>query len=254
MKKYILVLVLPLLFVLAACSTKEINTFKEQAENLEPSEINTILQVNEDGLSNVDLKALSQNIETSQTNKNVELNKEVADGIVFMIEEEKLAHDVYTFLYKKWDTQIFNNIANAETTHMNAVKSLADSYGLDSDLYSTEFGVFSNNKLQGLYNDLTAQGSGSLLEALKVGALIEEIDIIDLEEYVSNTNNEDVILVYDNLTKGSRNHLRSFVRNISNQGVDYVPVYMDKDQFAQIIGSDIERGSGRSGGSGRRGR
>ena len=252
MKKYKLVLLLPMLFILAACSTEEINTFKEQVENMETSEINEILQVNEEGLSNIDLKALSDEFNIS--NENEVLSSEEIEGIIFMIEEEKLAHDVYMFLYDKWGQNSFINIASSESTHIDAVKRLADDYGLDISFYDDEIGVFTDEKLQGLYDDLTAQGSTSLLEALKMGALIEEIDIVDLQNFMAQTDNEDILLVYENLEKGSRNHLRSFIGNISNQNGDYEPSHLTEEEYSQIVGSNIERGSSRGGGNGRRGR
>ena len=92
------------------------------------------------------------------------------------------------------------------------------------------------------------------LEALKMGALIEEIDIVDLQNFMAQTDNEDILLVYENLEKGSRNHLRSFIGNISNQNGDYEPSHLTEEEYSQIVGSNIERGSSRGGGNGRRGR
>jgi hypothetical protein len=86
-------------------------------------------------------------------------------------------------------------------------------------------------------------GSESLLAGLKVGAAIEEIDILDLEEQLNNVvDNEDIKLVYNNLLRGSRNHLRAFVRNITNQGETYEPQYMNGDAYEEIIKTDMERG------------
>jgi hypothetical protein len=40
--------------------------------------------------------------------------------------------------------------------------------------------VFNNAELQTLYNTLLEAGKPSLIDALKVGALVEETDILDL--------------------------------------------------------------------------
>lgn len=48
-------------------------------------------------------------------------------------------------------------------------------------------------------------------------ALVEEVDIIDLEKYIAQTDNEDLILVYQNLLKGSQNHLRAFSSTLERQ-------------------------------------
>ena len=82
-------------------------------------------------------------------------------------------------------------------------------------------------------------------DALKVGAAIEEIDILDLQEYIAQTDKEDIRVVYENLTKGSRNHLRSFVSTLSKQtGETYQPQYLDQATYDAIIGSETERGRG----------
>jgi len=47
-----------------------------------------------------------------------------------------------------------------------------------------------------------------LADALKVGAAIEEIDILDLQTRVAQTDNADIPLAYNNLMNGSSNHRR----------------------------------------------
>ena len=54
------------------------------------------------------------------------------------------------------------------------------------------------------------KGSESLLSAIEVGIAIEELDIKDLEELISQTDNPTIIRVYENLLAGSENHLEAF--------------------------------------------
>ena len=81
-------------------------------------------------------------------------------------------------------------------------------------------GKFTNSGFQVLYEELVAKGSDSIEEAWKVGALIEEMDIKDLTEYLSEVTNENIIMVFENLQKGSRNHLRAFNRQLVNTRID----------------------------------
>jgi len=69
------------------------------------------------------------------------------DGILYMREEEKLAHDVYLMLYEKWNLAIFDNIARSKQTHTDAVKTLIDKYGLEDPAVDT-IGTFSNPELR----------------------------------------------------------------------------------------------------------
>jgi hypothetical protein len=101
--------------------------------------------------------------------------------------------------------------------------------------------VYQNATLQSLYTQLVASGNVSLIEALKVGAAIEEIDLLDLQKGLLDIDNQDIILIYDNLRKGSRNHLRSFASTLANQGVTYVPQYLSVADYQAIVGTPMER-------------
>ena len=141
-----------------------------------------------------------------------------ADALVYMREEEKVARDVYLALAKQYPVSVFSNIAKSESTHMTALKTLLDRYGVQDPVGTNAVGVFENDGLQSLYDQLVAQGSVSLSEALKVGILIEETDIADLEESLAETTHADVKTVYTNLMNGSYNHLSSFERMLARYG------------------------------------
>ncbi len=95
-------------------------------------------------------------------------------------------------------------------------------------------GVFNNTDLQKLYDDLTLQGSQSLVDALKVGGAIEEIDILDLKERLQQTDQEDIRQVFESLLAGSYNHLNAFSSVYAQQaGVAYEPQFMSEDEWAE---------------------
>ena len=177
------------------------------------------------------------------------LSSSEADGIVFMIEEEKLARDVYLTLGDLWGLPIFSNIASAEQTHMDAVLGLVDTYGLVDPVGDNAVGVFVDPDLQALYNDLIATGSESPEAALEVGAVIEEVDIEDLENYLNETMAPDVRIVYERLLSGSENHLRAFVSQLEASGADRDPVVLDADAYESILASSSTSG-GHGGGQG----
>ncbi len=179
-----------------------------------PALVEDITIVDEDSTTSVDTVALDHAFSGIAT---ADLSEVEADGLSFMREEEKLARDIFLMLYEQWGIRIFQNIAGAEETHMSAVADLLDRYGLPDPAADTAVGVFTNPELQALYDQLKEEGSQSLADALRVGALVEEVDIIDLETYIAQTDNEDVLLVYQNLLKGSYNHLRSFTSTLERQ-------------------------------------
>lgn len=176
-----------------------------------------------------------------------ELSDEEAASLLFMREEEKLARDVYNALYAVWGQATFSNIAASEQAHMDEIKLLLERYGL-ADL-ALEAGVFSDPDLQALYDRLVAQGSLSIAEALKVGGAIEEIDILDLQERLAQTDNADLQQVYNHLMSGSYNHLNAFASALQTQtGETYQPQYLSAEAYAAILGDQTgNAGQGQGG-------
>jgi len=142
------------------------------------------------------------------------ISPEERASLIFMREEEKLARDVYVTMYQRWGRRTFKNISRSEETHMRAVLTLLNRYSIPDPIGANGIGEFTNSTLQDLYNQLVAQGNGSLVEALRVGVLIEETDIRDLKAGLLENDNEDIIFVYNNLLRGSQNHLRAFNQNL----------------------------------------
>jgi len=183
-----------------------------------------------------------------------ELTQAETDALLFMWEEEKLARDVYTAFSTIYTKPLFNNIAASEQTHMDAVKDLLDRYGLATPSDGTA-GVFVNADLQALYTQLVAQGKVSELDAVKVGAAIEEIDILDLKERLPQTDQADIQQVFNSLLLGSYNHLNSFAANYwTISGTPYVPQYMSQTDYDAVVTSTTfgSQGGGHGQGNGRR--
>lgn len=133
-------------------------------------------------------------------------------------QEEKLARDVYRISAELWKAPIFTNIAEAEQRHMDAVGLLVTKYGLTDPVTDDTIGVFSTAEFTTLYATLTASGTKSLLDALKVGVQIEEMDLADLKKALAETDKSDIQWVLGNLQRASSNHLRAFTQNVATGG------------------------------------
>lgn len=136
-----------------------------------------------------------------------------AEMLAFIIEEEKLAFDVYTVLGEMWNSNTMLNIVNSESSHQSQVEGLLATYGV-ADPRSSEVGVFTNPDLQALYDQLIAQGSVSKQAAMEVGVLIEETDIADIDEMLGVITEPDIVSVLQSLRSGSENHLAAFQRQL----------------------------------------
>ena len=163
------------------------------------------------------------------------LSEEEVVELTFMREEEKLARDVYLDMHDLWSANIFSRIATSEQRHMDTMKKMIDKYGLLDPALPAR-GAFYNELLQDKYYELTDKGDNSYVDGLEVGAFIEELDMIDLQEAIDVTTHVDVVNAYQHLLEGSKNHLRAFVGALETQGVIYTPLLLSQELFDAIMG------------------
>ena len=180
-------------------------------------------------------------------------------SLLVMREEEKLARDVYLVLYDQWRLPIFQNIASSEQVHMATVVDLMQRYEIADSAANLGPGQFANADLQALYDQLVANGSQSLADALRVGALVEETDIADLESRLTVMENGEISQAFNNLLQGSFNHLRSYANMLERQtGEVYQPQVLTAAAYADILagspngmgGQSQGQGNGRGNGNG----
>ena len=146
----------------------------------------------------------------------VRLTSTEAAGLRYMVEEEKLAHDVYTVLAHRYPDAPFAVIAQSEQRHQAAIQRQITRAGLTDPTSTRAAGVFENPNLQRLYNTLVKRGTTSRAAALQVGALIERTDIADLQARSNGTRDAAIKRVYGHLAQASRQHLRIFVTNATH--------------------------------------
>lgn len=184
--------------------------------------------------------------------------------LLFMRAEEKLAHDVYLNLGVKFpDYAVFSNIVNSETKHVETMLNKIVQFGLTDPNINDGPGEFNADNYGEYftknYNALIDVDAAEipLLQALKNGALIEELDMHDIiycpevivetvgditDEYgcgMEYTDAKALIRSYGNLLDGSENHLRAFVRTIETtfpEEYPYLAQYLSQEEVDEILG------------------
>jgi hypothetical protein len=174
-----------------------------------------------------------------QTVESLLTDQEKSD-LIFLRQEEKLAHDVYVYAYQKYAHFVFNNISNSEQTHIDNMTALLSKYNVVDPAAGMANGVFADNDLQNLYTQLTTKVNLSLADALEVGATIEDLDISDIDRFYANTTKTDILKVYDVLNCGSRNHLRGFTGQLKPLGVTYIPQFLSVSDYQNILNGSHE--------------
>jgi len=207
------------------------------------------------GSSSAELSEIVETVETTETDEaavetqtSTQLSADEIEGLLYIREEEELARDLYLDIYAAKDSRlnVFKNISdNAETQHAEAIRILLETYGIE-DPSTGNHNTYTNPDLQALYDNLLNIAIGSDdLAALRVGALVEETDISDIlaDKALVSVEHQDIITTYENLLCGSRNHLRSFAKNIENiTGQTYQTQVLELDsEVRAILNSDSER-------------
>lgn len=135
---------------------------------------------------------------------------QVAD-LVFMANEEKMAHDVYAALADLHDMRLFSNIAASEARHFEAVNTVLERYGQDTFELNDDF---TDSVLESLCTELLEQAGDDQAAAMAVGLTIEGTDIADLQSRMAELESTapDAYQLYTHLLAGSENHLQAFER------------------------------------------
>jgi hypothetical protein len=186
----------------------------------------------------------------SDAAKPAAITKAQREELLLLHEEERLARDVYQALGKKYPLNPFLNIPHSEQNHMQATAELLTYHGIPVPEEGAP-GVYGSKVLNKLYKRFMKRGSKSEIDALSVGALVEETDIRDLREMAAAPPSAVAKSLSEQLESASYNHLRAFVRNLSARGVDYEPKILSATDFSEIVGETSSPGRGKGAGQGR---
>lgn len=204
---------------------------------------------------------VSTEVVSSESDSTVSLDLNETTHLIFMREEEKLARDVYTKLGQMYPSAtIFGNIDNSEQKHTDQVKQTLEGYGVADPNTNDNIGVFTGEDYGSYfaekYAELVGRAQTSELEALYVGAFIEELDMLDIvqcpkaiveiKDDINDvslcgqiyTDNPDLQQMYTSLLDGSKNHLRAYVGNIeavTGEG-SYVAQVLTQEEVDAILG------------------
>lgn len=198
---------------------------------------------------------------TNNGDSNTALDFNEKTHLEFMCEEEKLARDVYITLGARHPkAAIFGRIDDSEERHKCAVADMLEKYGVPNPSTNDNVGVFTGEAygwyFTEKYDAFVQKGAATLLDALHVGAFIEELDMLDINQCpkviveIDNgisdisecgkvyTDKPDVQRLYGSLLEGSENHLRAYVRSIEKQigEGNYTAQVLTQEQVDSILG------------------
>lgn len=138
----------------------------------------------------------------------VVLTPAAREALLFQIEEERMAQELYVALGRKWSARPFVRIPQAEAHHGAMLRALAVRAGLE--VPEAVAGVFASAVIQERHDSLLARGLASEAEALAVGAAVERQDIADLKTLIASTDSVELKQLAQALEAASERHLAAF--------------------------------------------
>jgi len=168
-------------------------------------------------------------------------------ALLFQIDEERMARELYTAFGAKWGLQPYAQIPTAEARHEAVLRQLVSRAGIAAPTAAT--GRFDSEEVQKRYDALLALGLESADSALRASAFVEEQDIADLQALIATTDNLSLQQAATALKTASGHHLNAFVGVLAARGITYEPKVLNPDEFEAIVVS-ASRGMGRGRGRG----
>lgn len=165
-------------------------------------------------------------------NPSEELIFEEEELLLSLLVQEEMAYSVYDAF--TFPMPVFDHKVGSELTHMGKVSCILDHYEIEYTLIE-EPGTFLDEDLIARYDDLVSRGEDDLLEALTVGAEIEEALLCDMQSLLDMTSNEAIKTIVENLHCASWNHLRTFLIQLNARGGTYTPVCLDTEEYNAIV-------------------
>lgn len=156
--------------------------------------------------------------------------------IMYLVEQEKLAHDFYRSLDTMWVTDIFNRVANEEYEHVGKLSAVAAELMISVPNHFNEYpmGQFIDNKLRHLYAELMISANFSLEDAYRTSANLEERKMVDLKMALKEPNFELENLTYKALLIGSEDNFKAFIRALNEMNSGYTPILMSPSEFEAL--------------------
>lgn len=137
----------------------------------------------------------------------------LASTLAFNREEERMAQDLYAALAAQYDqARPMSMITRSETQHFDSIGTLLSTHDVADPSAGRPAGSYAFPELQALYDGWLAEGSTSLDAAYQVGVELEQRDISDLQQAIAQTNEPDVLAVYQRLLSASEHHLSAYER------------------------------------------
>lgn len=168
-------------------------------------------------------------------NSQITISAEESKQVIQILEQRKMARDLYYKLYKTWHSDTFKRLSDSEQIYLNSLKKLTTKLNIIDPTIDDTKGVFSSDYITKLYIDFSKIGLSSDYEAFRIAATVQDLMINDINQLLNSSSDKSIIDAMNNTKQGSISHLRACNREIKKFGMTYQAQFLSTEELRAIL-------------------
>lgn len=120
--------------------------------------------------------------QTDSTQQN--LSGQELDGLISLVEKQKLHRDVYLTLFNATNKPLFNELYQTDENMYMLLTDQIEDYGFKNPVLYFGIGEFRNPDIQNVYDDFQTAISSGIYQALEFAILMEESNAEEVNQYL----------------------------------------------------------------------
>ena len=150
------------------------------------------------------------------------------DGLVRLLETQKMHRDVYTWMNSQFPSSVFAGLASDDGNYMDRLSQMVDRYGITNPTLDKLPGEFEDVGVQNQYNEFVRLTAGDLEAMVENAKVMDQEMICTVQEQQLNLcGNDDLRQIYGNLIQQSKNQLQA----LSYETEGLIHLYAPKNEI-----------------------
>lgn len=173
------------------------------------------------------------------TNQTSGISTDEQKALVQIFEQEKLARDVYSQIGEKFGIKILKNAAIGKQKQMSLILDFM-TLNQVAVAFDDAQGVFKSPELRENYSAFLTEGLGSLNNAFRVGAKMEDYNIYHIDKILATQTTGKLVLLLSKLSCSAGNELKTQVNMLVGNGEMFMPDYISVKLYRSIMHDNHE--------------
>jgi hypothetical protein len=169
-------------------------------------------------------------IYTNQNGDSKALNNFEKDGLISLLETQKMHRDVYAWINTQFPSAVFTGLAVRDGNYMERLSQLVDKYGISNPILDRLPGEFENVGIQNRYNEFVRLTIGDLEAMIENARVMEEEMVCAVQqEQLNLSGNDDIRQLYGNLIEESKTQIQA----LSHETEGLIHIYAPRNEIRE---------------------